>query len=174
MLGTIRFSLLSSRLLSRNVKFKIYKTIILPVVFYGSWSLVLREEHRLRVFENRVVRRIFGIKKDEVMGEWRKLHSEELHNLCSSPDISRQVKSRRMRWAGHVARMVEERKVYKVLVGKPEGKRPLGRPRHRWEDGIRMDLREIGFLGGVNWIRLAQDRDRWRAVMNLRVLAPRS
>jgi hypothetical protein len=106
-----------------------------------------------------------------------KLHNEELHNLYSSPDIIRQVKSRRMRWAGHVARMGEERNMYKVLVGKPEGKRPLGRPRRRWEDGMRMDLREIG-LGGVDWIRLSQDRDRRRAVvsavMNLRVLAPRS
>jgi hypothetical protein len=112
-----------------------------------------------------------------VTGEWRKLHNEELINLYSSPDIIRQVKSRRMRWAGHVARTGKERKVYKVLVGKPEGKRPLGRPRRRWEDGIRMDLRQFG-LGGVDWIRLAQDRDRWRpvvsAVMNLRVLAPRS
>jgi hypothetical protein len=129
------------------------------------------------VFENRVLRIIFGPKRDEVTGEWRKLLNEELHILYSSPDIIRQVKSMRMRWAGHVARMGEERKVYKVLVGKPEGKRPLGRPRRRWEDGIRMDLREIG-LGDVDWIRLAQDRDRWRAVvsavMNLRVLAPRS
>jgi hypothetical protein len=129
------------------------------------------------VFENRILRRIFGPKRDEETGEWRKLHNEELHNLYSSPDIIRQVKSRRMRWAGHVARMREERKVYKVLVGKPEGKRPLGRPRRRREDGIRKDLREIG-LGGVDWIRLAQDRDRWRTVvsvvMNLRVLAPRS
>jgi hypothetical protein len=177
-------SLLSSRLLSRNVKVKIYKTILLPVVLYGckTWSLTLREEHRLRVFENRVLRRVFGPKRDEVTGEWRKLHNEELHNLYSSPDIIRQVKSsqvksRRIRWAGHVARMGEERKVYKVLVGKPEGKRPLGRPRRMWEDGIRMDLREVG-LGGVIWIRLAQDRDRWlavvSAVMNLRVLAPRS
>jgi hypothetical protein len=138
---------------------------------------VLREEHRLRVFENRVLRRIFGPTRDEVTGEWRKLHNEELYNLYSSPDIIRQVKSRRMRWAGHVARMGEERKVYKILVGKPEGKRPLGRPRRRWEDGIRMDLREIG-LWDVDWIRLSQYRDRWRAVvsavMNLRVLAPRS
>jgi hypothetical protein len=143
--------LLSSRLLSRNVKVTIYKTIIVPVVFYGceTWSLPLREEHRLRVFENRLLRRIFGPKRDEVTGEWRKLHSEEHCNLYSSPDIIRQVKSRRMRWAGHVARKGEERKVYKVLVGKPEGKRPLGRPRCRWEDGIRMDLREIG-LGGVD------------------------
>jgi hypothetical protein len=84
------------------------------------------------VFENRVLRRIFGPKRDEVTGEWRKLHSEELHHLYSSPDIIRQVKSRRMGWAGHVARMGEERKVYKVLVGKPEGKRALGRPRRRW------------------------------------------
>jgi hypothetical protein len=129
------------------------------------------------VFENRVLRRIFGPKRDEVTGEWMKLHNEELHNLYSYQDIIRQVKSRRMRWAGHVARMGEERKVYKVLVGKPEGKRPLERPRRMWEDGVRMDLREIG-LGGVDWMQLAQDRDRWRAVvnavMNLRVLAPRS
>jgi hypothetical protein len=105
-------SLLSSRLLSRNVKAKIYKTIIIPVV-YGceTWSLTLREEHRLRVFENRVLRRISEPKRDEVTGEWRKLHKEELHNLYSSPDIIKQVKSRRMRWAGHVARMGEERKV---------------------------------------------------------------
>jgi hypothetical protein len=139
-------------------------------------SLTLKDEHRLRVFENRVLRRTFGPKRDEVTGEWRKLHNEELHNLYSSPDIIWQVKSRRMRWAGLVARMGEERNVYKVLVGKPEGKRPLGRPRRRWEDGIIMDLRETG-LGGVDWIRLSQDRDRWRAVvsavMNLRVLAPR-
>jgi hypothetical protein len=103
------------------------------------------------VFENRVLRRIFGPKRDEVTGEWRKLHNEELHNFYSSPDIIRQVKSRRIRWAGHVARMGKERKVYKVWVGKPEGKRPLERPRHRWEDGIRMNLREIGL--GV-WIGL--------------------
>jgi hypothetical protein len=112
-----------------------------------------------------------------VTGEWRKLHNEELHNLYSPTDIIKQVKSRRMRWVGHVARVGQERKVYKVLVGKPKGKRPFGRPRRRWEDGIRMDLREIG-LGCVDWFRLAQDRDRWRAVvsavMNLRVLAPRS
>jgi hypothetical protein len=152
---------LSSRLLSRNVKVKIYKTVFIPVVLYGceTWSLTLREEHRLRVFENRVLRRMFGPKRDEVMGEWRKLHNEELHNLYSSPDIIKQVKSRGMRWAGHVAGMGEERKVYRVLVRKTEGKRPLGRPMRRWEDGIRMDLREIG-LGDVDWIRLAQDRDR--------------
>jgi hypothetical protein len=115
---------LSSRLLSRNVKVKIYKTIIVPVVLYGyeTWSLTLREEHRLRVFENRVLRRIFGPKRYEVTGEWRKLHSEELHNLYSSPDIIWQIKSRRMMWAGHVARMGEERKLYKVLVRTPKEK----------------------------------------------------
>jgi hypothetical protein len=113
---------------------------------YGceTWSLTLREEHILRVFENRVLRRIFRPKRDEITGEWRKLHNGELHNLYSSPDIIRQMKSRRMRWAGHVARMEEGRKVYRVLVGKPEGKRLLERPRRRWEDGIKMDLREIG------------------------------
>jgi hypothetical protein len=92
------------------------------------------------VFENRVLRRIFGPKRDEVTGEWSKLHNEELHSLYSSPNIIRQIKSRRMRWAGHVARMGEERNVYKVLMEKPEGKRPLGRPRRRWEDGIRMGI----------------------------------
>jgi hypothetical protein len=106
-------SLLSSRLLSRNVKVKIYKTIILPVVLYGceTWSLTSREQHRLRVFENRVLRRIFGPKRNEVKGEWRKLHNGELHNLYSSTDIIRQMKSRRMRWAGHVARMRGEKRV---------------------------------------------------------------
>jgi hypothetical protein len=103
-------SLLSSRLLSKNVKVKIYKTVILPVVLYGceSWSLTLRKEHRIGVFENRVLRRIFGQKKDEVTGEFRKLHNDELHILYSSPNIIRQIKSRRMRWAGHMARMGEE------------------------------------------------------------------
>jgi hypothetical protein len=105
------------------------------------------------------------------------LHNRELHNLYSSPDIVRQIKSRRMRWPGHVARMGEGRNVYRVLVGKPKGMRPLGRPRRRWEDGIKMDLGETGW-GDVEWIHLAQDRDQWRAlvnaVMNLRVLAPRS
>jgi hypothetical protein len=172
-------SLLSSRLLSRNLKVKIYRTIILPVVLYvcETWSLTLRGEHRLRVFEKRVLRRIFGPKRDEVTGEWRKLHSGELHNLYSSPDIIRHIRSRKMRWAGHVARMGEGRNVYRVLMGKPEGKGPLGRPRRRWDDGIKMDLREIAW-GGVERIHLAQDRDCWRAVvnavMNLRVLAPRN
>jgi hypothetical protein len=116
------FTLLSSHLLSRNLKVKIYKTTILPVVLYGceTWSLTLGEEHRLRVFENRVLRRIFGAKRDGVTGEWRKLRSGELRNLYSSPEIIRQIKSRRMRWAGHVARMGEGRNVYRVLVGKPE------------------------------------------------------
>jgi hypothetical protein len=112
------------------------------VVLYGceTWSLTLREEHRLRVFENRVLRRIFGLKRDEVMGDWRKLHNEELHNLYSSPNIIRMIKSRRMRWAGHVERMGETRNAYRILVGKPEGKRPLGRPRRRWVDNIKMDF----------------------------------
>jgi hypothetical protein len=123
-------SLFSSRLLSRNVKVKIYKTIILPVVLYEreTWSLTLREEHRPRVFENRVLRRIFGPKRNGVTSDWWKLHNGELYILYSSPNIIRQIKLRRMRWAGHVVCMGEERKVYKVLVGKPEGKRPLGRP----------------------------------------------
>ena len=123
-------------------------------------------------FENRVLRRIFGPRRDEVTGEWRKLHNEELNDLYSLPNIVRVVKSRRMRWAGHVARMGEDRGVHRVLVGKPEGKRPLGRPRHRWEDNIKMDLQELG-CGGMDWIELTQDIERWlalvSAVMNIRV-----
>ena len=131
----------------------------------------MREERKLRVFENMVLR-IFGPRRDEVTGEWRRLHNEELNDLHTSPNIVRVIKSRRMRWAGHVTRMGEERGAYRVLVGKPEGKRTLGRRRRRWVDNIRMDLQEVG-CGYVDWIRLAQNRDRWRrlvsAVMNLRV-----
>jgi hypothetical protein len=111
------------------------------------------------------------------MGDWRKLHNWELHNLYSSSDIIRQIKSRRLRWAGHVARMGEGRNVYRVLMGKPKGNRPPERPRRRWEDGIKMDLREIGWGGGgIEWIHLAHDRDHWQAVvnavMNLWILVP--
>jgi len=120
-------------------------------------------ERKLRVFESMVLRRVFGPRSDEVTREWRKLHNEELNDLCSSPNIVRVIKSRRMRWAGHVARMGEERGVYRVLVGKPEGRRPLGRPRRRWVDDIRIDLQEVG-CGYMNWIGLAQDRDRWRSL----------
>jgi len=160
-------------MVSKNLKIKIYRTITLPVVLYGceTWSLTLREERRLGVFENRVLRRVFGSMRDEVTGEWRKLHNEELRDLYSLTNIVRVVKSRRMRWAGHVARMGEARGVHRFLMGKPEGKRPLGRPRRRWEDNIKMDLREVG--GGGDWMELAQDGDRCRALvntmMNLRV-----
>jgi hypothetical protein len=125
---------LSSRLLSKNLKIKIYRTIILPVVLYGceTWSLTLREERRLRVFENSVLRRVFGPKRDEVTGEWRKLHNEELNGMYCSSNIVRGIKSRRMRWTGHVARMGERKDIYSVLVGKPEGKRLLWRPRRKW------------------------------------------
>jgi hypothetical protein len=131
------------RLLSRNIKLIIYKTIILHVVLYGceTWSLILREEHRLRVFENRV------------------------HNLYSSPGIIRMIKSRRMKFAGHVARMGEKRNAYRTLVGNPGGKRPLVRPRHRWVDNIKIDLREVGW-DGMDWIDLAQDMDQWTALVN--------
>jgi hypothetical protein len=151
-----------------------YKTIILPVVLYGceTWSLTLREEHRLRVFENKVMRRIFGLKRDEVTRRWRELHNEELYDLYSSPSIIRIIKSRRMEWVEYVARMEEKGIAYRLLVGKPEGKRPLGIPRRRWVDTIMMDLLESGWVD-VDWIGLAQDKDKWRAlvnaVMNLRI-----
>jgi hypothetical protein len=137
------------------------------VVLYGceTWSLTLREEDRLRVFENRVLRRIFGLKRDEVTGEWRKLHNEELRDSYSSPSIIRIIKLRRMRWAGYVTGMGKKRNAYRLLMGKPEGKGPLGRPRGRKVDNIRMDLGEVGW-GDVDWIGLAQDRNRWRALVN--------
>jgi hypothetical protein len=132
------------------------------VVLYGceTWSLAVREEHKLRVFENRMLRIIFGPKRDGVTGGWRKLHNEDFHNLYSSPSIIRIIKSRRMRWVGHVVRMGEKRNVYRFLVGKPEGKSPLGKPRRMWMDNIKMELLEIG-LNVVDWIGLAQDRYRW-------------
>ena len=132
----------------------------------------MQKELQHFAFKIVILRHIFGPRRDEVTGEWRRLHNEELNGLYSSPNFVRVIKSRRKRWAGHVARMGEERVTYRVLVGKPEGKRPLGRPRRRWVDNIRMDLQEVG-CGYVDWIGLAQDRDRWRklvsAVMNLRV-----
>jgi hypothetical protein len=117
------------------------------------------------VFENRVVRRTFGPKRDEVAGDCRKLHNEELNDLYSSPNIIGVIKSRRVGWAGYAARMRKRRGVYRVLVGKPDGKRPLGRHRHRWEDNIKMDLQEVG-CKGMDWIDVTQDRDRWRALVN--------
>jgi len=124
------------------------------------------------MFENMVLRRIFGPRRDEVTRERRRLHNEELNDLYSSPNIVRVIKSRTMRWTGHVARISEEREVYGVLMGKREGRRPLGGPRRRWVDNIRMDLQEVA-CGYMDWIGLARDRDRWRtlvsAVMNLGV-----
>ena len=166
--------ILSSRLLPKKLKVNTYKTIILPVVLYGceTWSLALREEHRLRVFENKVLRKIFGAKRDKITGDWRKLHNAELHALYSSPNIIRDLKSRRLRWAGHVARVEHFRNAYRVLVGKPENKRPLGRPRRRWDNNIKMDLREMGCDPRYS-IALAEDREQWRAyvmaVMNLQI-----
>jgi hypothetical protein len=125
----------------------------------------LREKCRLRVFENKVLRRIFGPKRDEVTGEWRRLHNKELYALYSSI-IIRVINRRRLRWAGHVALMGESRGAYRILVGKHDGGRSLGKPWRRFEDNIKMDLRGVGLEGGMDWIDLAQDRDRWRALVN--------
>jgi len=143
----------------KKPKDKIYKTVILPVMLYGcdTWSLALREEHRLRVFEN-TVSRIFGPKRGED-GSWRKLHNDELHGLYSSLNIVRVIKSRRLRWARHVAHTGEGRVVYRVLIRKPEGKRPLDRHRCRWEDNIRMDLRETVWEV-MDQVYVAQNRDQ--------------
>ena len=140
-----------SSLLSKKLNIRVHRTIILPVVLYGceTWSLTLRKERRLRVFENRALRRIFGPKRDEVTREWRKLQNKELNDVYCSHNNVMVIKSRRKRWTGHVARMGERRGVYRVLVGKPEGKRPLWRTRRRWEDNIKMHLQEVG-CGGMN------------------------
>ena len=136
---------------------------LLGLVLYGceTWSQTLREEHRLRVFENKVLRKIFGAKIDKITGEWRKLHNGMLHALYSSPNLIRNLKSRRLRWAEHVERMEQFRNAHRVLVGIPESKRPLGRPRRRWEDNIKINLREVGCD--------PRDRAYVRAVMNLRI-----
>jgi hypothetical protein len=122
------------------------------VVFYGceTWSLTLRDEHRLRVFENRVLWRIFGPKRDEIRREWRRLHNEELNELYSLPNIIRVIKSRIMKWEGHVARMGEGKGAYRILVGRPEGRRPFGRPRRRWLDNIKIDLQQVGWGHGLD------------------------
>ncbi|KAJ4426336.1 hypothetical protein ANN_27150 [Periplaneta americana] len=151
-----------------------YQRGYIIVVLYGceTWTLTLREEQRLRVFENKILGKYLDLRGMKLTGEWKKLHNAELHALYSSSDIIRNIKSRRLKWAGHVACMGECRNAYSVLVRRPKGKRPLGRPRHRWEDNIKMDLREVGY-DDREWINLAQDRDRWRAyvraAMNLRI-----
>jgi hypothetical protein len=153
-----------------NVKITTYNSIIFPVVLYGceARSLTLWEEHRLRVFENRVLRWIFGPKT----GDWRKLHNEELRDLYPSASIIRISRSRMTKWAEHVARVEVNKNQYRLLVGKPEGKIPLGRPRRRWVDNIKMNTEEMGW-GDVDWIGLARDRDTWtapvNAVLNVRV-----
>ena len=153
-------NLLFSILLSKNVNIKIYRTIILPVVLHGceTWSLTLREESRMRVFENMILRNIFGPKSIEVREEWRRLHNEQPYVLYSSANIIRVIRSRRLRWAGRVARMGARRGAYEVLVGKLEGRTPLGKPKRRCENNIKMDLRDVGW-GGMDWIDLAENRE---------------
>jgi hypothetical protein len=150
-------NLLASSLLSKNTKIKLHRTIIFSVDLYGCeiWSLTLREEHRLRVFENRVLRKIFGSKRDELTGDWRRLHNEELY-MYASPNMIRVIKLRRMKWAGHVARMGEWKGSYRVLVGRPEGKIPLAKPKRRREDNIKIELQELewGTWTGLIWLRI--------------------
>jgi hypothetical protein len=143
-------------LLSKNIKVKIYRTIILPVVLYGceTWSLTFREECRLRVFENRVLKRIFLPKRDEMTGEWRKLHNAELSDLYSSPSVVRVIKLGRMRWAGHVARMGRAEVYTGFWWGNLKERDHFGSPGHRWKDNIKMDLQEMG-CEGMDWIDLA-------------------
>jgi hypothetical protein len=155
------------------MKMKIHRTTILFVVLYGCeiWSVTLTEERRLRVFENKVLRSTFGPKTREGTGERRRLHNEELYVLYSSPNISWVSKSRKMRWAGNVARMGDSRGTYRVLVWRPERKSTIGRPSRRWEDNFKINLQEVGW--GMDWIDMVQNRVRWwalvNAVMNLRV-----
>jgi hypothetical protein len=133
----------------------------MSVILYGcgTWSLTLREEYRLRVFENRVLRRVFGLQRGEMKGDGRKLLNEEFHNLYSLPNIIRMMKSRRMRWARH---KWGKRNEYRILVGKPEGKRPLGIPKHRWADNIKIDLREDGMVWtGLMWLKIGTSGGRF-------------
>ena len=139
---------------------------------YTLFEVTLREESRLSVFENRILRRILELKRDE-NGEWRRFHSKELHSLYRSPNIVRVITSIRLRWAGYVARREEGRSAFKILTGKPTGKRPLGRPRRRWEDNIRMELEEIDVNAG-NWVDSAQEKNYWRVLFEYGIETPSS
>jgi hypothetical protein len=145
---------------------KKYRTIILPFVLYGcgTWSLTLSEKHRLKVFENRVLRRTFGAKRDEVTWKWRKLQNEQLNDLYCSPNIARLIKSRKMRWVGHVARMGDTKGVVQGLEGKHEGKRPIGRTGRWCEDNIKMNFQDV-VLTDMDWIDVIQDMDSWRMLL---------
>jgi hypothetical protein len=149
---------------------KIHSSSTVDLNLYLTLTNSMGQNHSLEANSRSADQKIFHRYVNQI--SWRKLHNDELHNLYSSPNIVRVIKSRSLRWAGHVARIGEGRSVYRVLVGRPEGKRPLGRPRRRWEDNIKMDLRKMG-IDEANWIQLAQDWVQWRAfvstVMNLRV-----
>jgi hypothetical protein len=146
MLAIMWYRTLSSSLLSKNIKIKIHRTIILPVLLYGcdTWTLTLREVHRLRVYQNRVLGRIFGLRKDEVTGNWRRLHNKELSDLYSSPNIIQVITSKRMRQAGQVTCIGWEMMCIQVFGGGPEGMKALRRPRHRWKNNIKVHLQEVG------------------------------
>jgi hypothetical protein len=145
-------------LLIKHIRTHIYRTEVLPRVLYGRevWSLTLRKKHKLKVFENRMLRNIFGPYRDEVRREWRRVHNEEFYALYASPNIIGVIKSRKKTWAGHVARLWYKRGSYRVLVGRPDSKRPLGKRKRRWDDIIKLDLQDVGW-GGMDWIAVAQD-----------------
>jgi hypothetical protein len=149
-------------MLCTDTKTDIDKTVVFPLVFHGceSWPVTFSEDCGLMAFKNRVLSGMLGTKKEEVTGGWTELYNVEHHTLYFSPNIFRVIKSRRMRWVGHVAHMVYKRYEYRIFIGKPEGRRPLGRSGNWWEDNIKVDLEEIQWED-VDWIYLAKDRDQW-------------
>ena len=157
--------LLRSKVLSRSSKIQVYRTLIRPVAVYAceTWALTQEQERRLLVFENTILRRILGPTRDEATGEWRRRHNRELRDLTHLPLITSFVSSQRLRWAGHVARMPPDSVLRRAMEGVPEGRRPVGRPRMRWEDCVRKDLRQLGVDDPAEWKRLAQDRGRCKA-----------
>ena len=162
-------NILKSRIVSRKTKEQMYTTIIRPIVTYGgeTWRLTKEQERRLLVFENGILRRIWGPVFDVEEGTWRRRHNEELKQLSEVPLITNFLRSQRLRWAGHVARMGDDRMAKGVMFRKPQGRRPLGRPRMRWMDNIRKDVELLGMEDPDRWWDVALDRGEWRELMRV-------